>query len=103
MEVISSNSITSLLTEIVDEDECCICLEPPVMLSSLDSCIHTCMFLTRSASAKIVDCYECIFRWSKNSKTCPRCRARFNAITKIPNEEVRLVQQRMSEYNKLLN
>jgi len=51
------------------EDVCSICLDPPTVIASLDSCAH-------------IYCYACIHQWSTYANTCPRCRERFHAITK---------------------
>lgn len=51
-------------------DDCSICLDTIKTLGRLDCCDH-------------YFCYDCIYKWSQSSNTCPLCKKRFAAISKI--------------------
>jgi len=69
------------------EDVCSICLDVPTAISSLDSCKH-------------YYCYRCIYQWSKQSNTCPLCKARFHSITKIEEQNNSHKRKRESSNDK---
>jgi len=51
-------------------DDCAICLDKISVRGVLDSCQHD-------------FCYDCIYKWSASSNTCPLCKNRFNSISKV--------------------
>jgi len=67
-----------------EPDVCSICLDIPTVISSLDSCNH-------------YYCYQCIYQWSKQSNTCPLCKARFHSISKVEEQQLNNSNKRKRE------
>lgn len=53
-----------------DRDECSICLETYTNKSRVDNCVH-------------FFCFDCIKAWTRNTNTCPLCKARITKIEKV--------------------
>eukprot|EP01122_Echinamoeba_exundans_P005977 TRINITY_DN1618_c0_g1_i1.p1 TRINITY_DN1618_c0_g1~~TRINITY_DN1618_c0_g1_i1.p1 ORF type:complete len:373 (+),score=49.24 TRINITY_DN1618_c0_g1_i1:66-1184(+) len=62
-------SSAAVAPNVEEEPDCGICLDKVSIRGVLDSCDHA-------------FCFECIFRWSKESNTCPMCKQRFHQLQK---------------------
>jgi len=67
--------MSSVLASTTDDSICCICLEKPSIVKRgfVNGCAH-------------IFCYMCIKKWSKEDKSCPLCRKKFDKVRYLPHE-----------------